>query len=70
MQRTPHTPYQYQTKYCLAMYSLSLSQCLNTVTIEALPEPTDSSSPLTWILAVLIVVLIVAFVIFTVIVAV
>ena len=68
MQRTPHTPSQYQ---CLAMYSLSLSQCLNTVTIEALPEPTDgSSSPLTWILAVLIVVLIVGVVIFTVVVVV
>ena len=51
------------------LYSFLL--CFNTVTIEALPEPTDgSSSPLTWILVVLIVVLIVAVVIFTVVVVV
>lgn len=56
---------------CTIVSSLSLPQRLNVVTIKAKPteEPIAYSSPLIWILAVLIVVLIVVAVTFTVIAA-
>ena len=57
---------------CTILSSLSLPLCLNVVTIKAKPteEPTVYSSPLIWILAVLIAVLMVVAITFIVIVAV